>query len=138
YYHGAGPHGRPSGGTIPWPRPAATPAGGNPGGILPPGRFPPPGRSGILAGTAPRPPARRTDMNTPVKPTAPAAAPLELRHPPTPLLWRAVLLAVAAGVGAGSYFAREALGPSTGPRAQAGLGALCFLVLAAAFSTNLR
>ncbi|HEY1375550.1 MAG TPA: nucleoside transporter C-terminal domain-containing protein [Gemmataceae bacterium] len=81
------------------------------------------------------PPTPRT-AGTP--PAAPVAALHDLRHPPTPLLWRAVLLAVAAGIGIGSYFARESLGPSAGPRAQAGLGALCFITLAAAFSTNLR
>ena len=30
------------------------------------------------------------------------------------------------------------LGPTIGPRVQAGLGASCFLAFAAAFSTNLR
>jgi CNT family concentrative nucleoside transporter len=77
-------------------------------------------------------------MNGPARPGTAAAAPVEIRYEPTPLYWRAGLLAVAAGVGAASYFARESLGPTTGPRAQAGLGALCFVVIAAAFSTNLR
>ncbi|HEX4592059.1 MAG TPA: nucleoside transporter C-terminal domain-containing protein [Gemmataceae bacterium] len=77
-------------------------------------------------------------MNSPDRPAPPVVAVQDLRHPPTPLLWRALILAAAGGIGAGAYFARESLDPSTGPRVQAGLGALCFLTLAAAFSTNLR
>src|SRR5437762_425067 len=76
-------------------------------------------------------------MNAPAPPAA-AAALHDLRHPPTPLWWRLIILAVAAGVGSAAYVAREVLGPSTGPRAQAAIGALCFLIIAAAFSTNLR
>src|SRR4051812_38663553 len=77
-------------------------------------------------------------MHAPAPPAAPSAALAEFHYLPTPLWWRALLLAAAAGIGLGAYVAREALGPSTGPRAQSGLGALCFLTLAAAFSTNLR
>jgi concentrative nucleoside transporter, CNT family len=77
-------------------------------------------------------------MNLPDQPAPPAVASHEIRHPPTPILWRALILAATAGIGAGSYFARESLDPATGPRVQAGLGALCFVTLAAAFSTNLR
>src|SRR3954468_14733728 len=77
-------------------------------------------------------------MNAPAQPASPAAAHPDVRYLPTPLAWRAGLLGAAAAIGAGAYYARESLGPTTGPRAQAGLGALCFLVIAAAFSTNLR
>jgi CNT family concentrative nucleoside transporter len=77
-------------------------------------------------------------MNPPDQPAHPPVVVHDVRHPPTPLLWRALILAAAAGIGAGSYFARESLNPVTGPRVQAGLGALCFLTLAAAFSTNIR
>jgi CNT family concentrative nucleoside transporter len=77
-------------------------------------------------------------MNPPDQPAPPPVVVHDVRRPPTPLLWRALILAAAAGIGAGSYFARESLNPATGPRVQAGLGALCFLTIAAAFSTNLR
>src|SRR5947209_20062219 len=77
-------------------------------------------------------------MNPPDRPESPVVAVHELHHPPTPLYWRALVLAAAAGVGAASYFARAELSPELGPRVQAGLGALCFLIIAAAFSTNLR
>jgi concentrative nucleoside transporter, CNT family len=60
------------------------------------------------------------------------------QYAPTPFLWRLLLLAIAGGIGAAAWFVRETLGPTAGPRAQAGLGAVCFLVFAAAFSANLR
>src|SRR3954468_17449248 len=77
-------------------------------------------------------------MNAPAQPASPAAAHPDVRYLPTPLAWRAGLLIAAAAIGAAAYYARLSLNPRTGPRAQAGLGALCFLVIAAAFSTNLR
>jgi CNT family concentrative nucleoside transporter len=77
-------------------------------------------------------------MNPPEPPAPPAHAVHEVRHPPTPLSWRILILAAAAGIGAGSYFARTSFDPTIGPRVQAGLGALCFVTIAAAFSTNLR
>src|SRR5262245_20022943 len=73
-------------------------------------------------------------MNPPASPAAPPAAAHELSDAPTPLLWRLALLAVAGGLGTAAYFSYRVLGP----RAQAGLGAVCFLTLAAAFSANLR
>jgi CNT family concentrative nucleoside transporter len=51
---------------------------------------------------------------------------------------RLLLGAAVLVLGGAAYFAREALGSEVGPRAQAGLGALCFFTLAAAFSANLR
>ena len=77
-------------------------------------------------------------MNPPDQPAPPAVAVPRFAHPPTPLYWRALILAVAGGIGAGPIRARYPSDPATGPRVQAGLGALCFLTLAAAFSTNLR
>jgi concentrative nucleoside transporter, CNT family len=77
-------------------------------------------------------------MNLPDQPAPPPAVAHEVGGASTPLLWRVLLLAAAAGIGAGSYFARQSLDPTVGPRVQAGLGALCFVTFAAAFSSNLR
>src|SRR5260370_6828724 len=53
---------------------------------------------------------------------------------PTPWAWRAAIAAVVAALAAAAYFGGDVLTP----RGQSALGVLCFLGVAAMFSTNLR
>src|SRR5437868_3494801 len=73
-------------------------------------------------------------MPPPAHSAATDAAIRELRIPPTPLVVRLLLGLIVVGLGAAAYYAHDTLGP----RGQAGLGAVAFLLLAAAFSANLR
>ncbi len=54
--------------------------------------------------------------------------------PPTPILWRAALIAGVLLLGGAAYATHGVLGP----RAQAAFGVVAFIALAAAFSRNLR
>jgi CNT family concentrative nucleoside transporter len=75
-------------------------------------------------------------MNSPAHPAPPTAAvaPLEVRHPPTPFLWRILLALGVILLGTAASYARGPLGS----RGQAAFGALTFFCLAAVFSANLR
>ena len=75
-------------------------------------------------------------IDTPVPtPTAPPPVPPPVRSfPPTPLLWRAGLLAGVLLLGGLAYLTHGTLGP----RGQAAFGVVAFIALAAAFSRNLR
>ena len=79
-------------------------------------------------------------MLTPSSPDPPAAAsaaviPQPVRtFAPTPLAWRAGILAAVVALGGLAYATHGVLGP----RGQAAFGILCFIGLAAAFSRNLR
>src|SRR5947209_1497756 len=53
---------------------------------------------------------------------------------PTPWVWRAAIAAAVAALATAAYFGGHVLGP----RGQSALGVLCFLGVAATFSTNLR
>ncbi|MCU0706290.1 MAG: hypothetical protein MUF18_20200, partial [Fimbriiglobus sp.] len=68
-------------------------------------------------------------------PDAPADVPQPVRtFAPTPLVWRAAVLAGVLVLGGLAYVTHGTLGP----RGQAAFGILCFIGLAAAFSRNLR
>jgi CNT family concentrative nucleoside transporter len=79
-------------------------------------------------------------MLTPSAPASPSSdVPADVPQPvrtfaPTPLSWRAIILACVAGLGGLAYATHGVLGP----RGQAAFGIVCFIALAAAFSKNLR
>lgn len=62
--------------------------------------------------------------------SSPAVSPI----PPTPIAWRAGLIACVVFIAGAAYLMHSTIGT----RGQAGAGILCFLALAAAFSKNLR
>ena len=73
-------------------------------------------------------------MATTEKPAAPTAALLELRYSPTPFYVRLLLGAAVVALTGAAWYGSDLLGT----RGQAGLGAVAFFALAAAFSANLR
>ncbi len=74
------------------------------------------------------------ESNTESKPSAkPTEVPLSL-GPPTPLSWRLALTLVALLLTVTAVFGADVLGP----RGQSALGVLCFLTVAAIFSTSLQ
>jgi CNT family concentrative nucleoside transporter len=73
-------------------------------------------------------------MATTEKPAAPTAALLELRYSPTPFYVRLLLGAAVVALTGAAWYGSGVLGT----RGQAGLGAVAFFALAAAFSANLR
>jgi CNT family concentrative nucleoside transporter len=72
-------------------------------------------------------PGTQTDATSP---SPPPAAPLA----PTPLWWRLALAGILLALAGAAYL----LDPAVGPRGRALLGGLCFILLVAVFSSNLR
>ncbi len=72
-------------------------------------------------------PGIQTDATSPSPP--PAAPPA-----PTPLWWRLALAGILLALAGAAYL----LDPAVGPRGRALLGGLCFILLVAVFSSNLR
>ncbi len=78
-------------------------------------------------------------MLTPPAPAPSSDVPADVPQPvrtfaPTPLVWRAAILAGVLVLGGLAYTTHGVLGP----RGQAAFGVVCFIALAAAFSKNLR
>jgi len=78
-------------------------------------------------------------MLTPSAPASSSDVPADVPQPtrsfaPTPIVWRAAIIAGVLVLGGLAYATHGFLGP----RGQAAFGVLCFLGLAAAFSKNLR
>ncbi len=78
-------------------------------------------------------------MLTPPAPATSSDVPADVPQPvrtfaPTPILWRAAILAGVVVLGGLAYATHGVLGP----RGQAAFGVVCFIALAAAFSKNLR
>src|SRR5437660_12833939 len=70
----------------------------------------------------------------PVSEPLPPAKVLMSPVAPTPLVWRLVIGAVVVALATAAYWLQQPLGP----RGQAALGIVCFLGVAALFSSNLR
>jgi concentrative nucleoside transporter, CNT family len=76
-------------------------------------------------------------MNSETPQPAPSPGPPVPSQPPlapTPLWWRIAILGGILAVGLSAYLLRDFVGP----RGQAGAGIVCFIGIAALFSTNLR
>src|SRR5262245_48241365 len=73
-----------------------------------------------------------TGITTDTKQAAPP--PVRPQLPPTPLSWRLLLAALVVALAAAAY-----LGPAwLGPRGQSAMGVVCFIAVAAVFSSDLR
>src|SRR4051794_4222364 len=71
-------------------------------------------------------------LETPVEPAE--APPQVIFAPPTPLLWRLIILVGISAIGLAAYFGRDVIGL----RGQSFAGIFFFFGIVAAFSANLR